>query len=197
MSDGDDEEEPSYGRTILTRRLRLRPHEPADRAAIAALTANPAIAENLCSRVVVDAASKSAAFVVVKRSDGAVIGGAWFGPDADARSSAELTAWIGEPFWGLGYGTEAAQAVIDRAFGEPGIVRLWCAIRVTNRRGRRVVEKCGFQFRGTGMVRSHFGFGAFPVERFALDRADWSSLKAWGAERQPGAGVESRHETAA
>jgi len=58
-----------------------------------------------------------------------------------------------------------------------------------------VIEKCGFQFRGTGMVRSPTLFGAFPVERFVLDRRNWASLKAWGT---PEAGLgRAERETAA
>lgn len=57
---------------------------------------------------------------------------------------------------------------------------VWCSNRVTNDRARRVIEKCGFQFRGTGMVRLA-GRGAYPIERFSLSRSAWTSLKAWGS----------------
>ena len=67
---------------------------------------------------------------------------------------------------------------------------LWCSNRASNARARRVIEKCGFQFRGTGMVRSPTLFGAFPVERFVLERRNWASLKAWGAPA-------ARHDEAA
>jgi hypothetical protein len=49
-----------------------------------------------------------------------------------------------------------------------------------NHRARRVIEKCGFQFRETGMVRSPVLRGAVPVERFALERRNWAALRAWG-----------------
>jgi hypothetical protein len=48
-----------------------------------------------------------------------------------------------------------------------------------------VVEKCGFQYRGTGMVRAASRSGAVPVERFVLERRNWESLKAWGAVIKP------------
>ena len=94
-----------------------------------------------------------------------------------------------------GYGTEAAQALIDHAFADEAVGALWCSNRVTNARARRVIEKCGFQFRGTGMVRSPTRFGAFPVERFVLDRRNWASLKAWGAPQSEHGRAE--RETAA
>ena len=73
---------------------------------------------------------------------------------------------------------------------------VWCSNRVTNARARRVIEKCGFQFRGTGMVRLP-GRGAFPIERFALDRRNWMSLKAWGAAHREGVAGDAPRETAA
>jgi RimJ/RimL family protein N-acetyltransferase len=86
--------------------------------------------------------------------------------------------WIGEPDWGHGYGTEAAHALIDHLFASGGAERIWCSARAANERARAVIARCGFQFRGTGMVRVT-GRGAFPVERFALDRRSWLSLKDW------------------
>jgi RimJ/RimL family protein N-acetyltransferase len=99
----------------------------------------------------------------------------------DRPGAIEVATWIGEAYWGRGYATEATHAIIDRAFTETGISVLWCSNRVSNSRARRVIEKCGFQFRETGMVRSPASFGAVPVERFVLERRNWTSLKSWGA----------------
>ena len=67
---------------------------------------------------------------------------------------------------------------------------------MSNARARRVIEKCAFQFRGSGMVRLP-GRGAFPIERFALDRRTWSSLKSWGAPDRNGSTGDAPRETAA
>src|SRR4029077_2264913 len=99
--------------------------------------------------------------------------------------------------WGCGYGTEATQALIDRAFARLGINEGWGAVRVTNVRGRELVEKCGFQARGTGMARASAAQGAFPVERFVLTRRAWASLKAWGAGDNTGNGGDGPHTAAA
>ena len=89
---------------------------------------------------------------------------------------------------------EVTHAIIDRAFGATDTQALWCANRVANSRGRRVIEKCGFQFRETGMVRSA-AQGAMPVERYVLERRNWLSLKEWGAA--PGEERHAPHDTAA
>ena len=165
---------------------------PADKAVMATLSADQAVAENLCDAIVLAGGD---AFAITDRSDGAVIGCAGYGPTRDRPATIEAGLWIGTPWWGMGYGTEAAQALIDHAFADGKANALWCSNRVTNARARRVIEKCGFQFRGTGMVRSPTLFGAFPVERFVLDRRNWASLKAWGA---PEAGLgRAERETAA
>ncbi len=78
----------------------------------------------------------------------------------------------------------------------PGVTTLWCSNRATNPRARRVIEKCGFQFRGAGMM-SLPGRGAVPIERFILDRRTWASLKAWGGDRLYGGRGDGYGETAA
>ncbi len=176
---GDENEEGhAGGEAILTTRLLLRRCMPSDLPVMATLSADQAVAENLCNAI---ALAAGGAFAVTSRRDGAVIGCAGYGPTQERPDTVEAGLWIGAPWWGRGYGTEAAQGLIDHAFADGRVNMLWCSNRVTNTRARRVLEKCGFQFRGTGMVRSPTFFGAFPVERFVLDRRNWASLKAWGA----------------
>jgi len=161
-------------------RLRLRPLVPGDAATLAALAAGGGAHARLTQAVAADVAGRATAFLVVRRADRLALGSAGFAA-APGASAVEMAVWIGETFWGRGYGTEAAQAVIDRAFAEARIAEVWGAVRASDPRGRRLLEKCGFQSRGGGMARSPLGHGAFPVERFALGRSAWASLKAWGA----------------
>ena len=190
---GDEKEEGHAAHeAILTTRLRLRRCMPADKPVMAALSADQAVAENLCNAIVL---AGGGAFAITRRAEGAVLGCAGYGPTRERPTTIEAGLWIGAPWWDRGYGTEAAQALIDHAFADGQVDVLWCSNRVTNVRARRVVEKCGFQFRGTGMVRSPTSFGAFPVERFALDRRNWASLKAWGAPEADGG--RTQRETAA
>ena len=161
---------------IATGRLWLRPRQPADDPALNQMALAVAVAANRCSTIADD---DDVRFAIVEVAGGAVIGAAECGPSG-LGTGIEVTAWIAEPWWGRGFGTEATQSLIDHAFRNAAIDQVWCLNRVTNPRGRRVVEKCGFQFRGAGMVRLA-GRGSFPIERFALDRRTWASLKAWGS----------------
>jgi RimJ/RimL family protein N-acetyltransferase len=94
--------------------------------------------------------------------------------------TAEIGCWLGVPYWGRGYATEAVRAVIDHAFGDLEHEVLAAGARVSNPVSRRVLEKCGFQWTGVGLYRIRAINSAAPVDRFRLDRGLWASLKSWG-----------------
>ena len=92
----------------------------------------------------------------------------------------ELGYWIGVQYWGRGYATEAARALIDHAFADLGYEELHAGARVSNPASRRVLEKCGFQWTGVVLRRVRAISSSAPVDRFRLDRRLWASLKSWG-----------------
>ena len=95
----------------------------------------------------------------------------------------EIGYWLGEPYWNRGYMTEAVQVLIDMVFRTRDVGEIDARCRVTNIGSRRVMQKCGFQFQGTGMVPSMAAGGMVPVERYRLDRKTWMSLRSWGGLR--------------
>jgi RimJ/RimL family protein N-acetyltransferase len=88
----------------------------------------------------------------------------------ECRVGAEIGYWIGVPFWGCGYATEAARGLIDHAFGDLGCEVLSASARVSNPASRRVLEKCGFEWTGVGLCRIRAISSSVPVDRFRLDR---------------------------
>ena len=96
----------------------------------------------------------------------------------------EIGYWLGVPFWGKGYATEAVHALIDRAFGDLDCAALQAGARVTNPASRRVLEKCGFQWTGVGLYRIRAIASSAPIDRFRLERGIWTSIKNWGAMRR-------------
>lgn len=96
------------------------------------------------------------------------------------ESTVEIGYWLGEPYWNEGYATEAAHALIDMAFRTRDISFIDGRCRVTNTASRRVLQKCGFQFQGAGMVGSLALGGIMPVDWYRLDRKTWVSLRSWG-----------------
>jgi len=104
----------------------------------------------------------------------------------------EIGYWLGVPFWGNGYATEAARALIDYAFGECFCAAVHAGARVNNPASRRVLEKCGFQWTGVGLYRIRAINSSAPLDRFRLERGIWASLKAWGATRRHGNPIAAR-----
>jgi RimJ/RimL family protein N-acetyltransferase len=105
-----------------------------------------------------------------------MVGIDWREPDAP-----ELGYWLGVEYWGQGFGTEAARAVIDFTFEEFDIEHVISGARVTNPSSRNILEKCGFQWSGVELHRFEALGSSTPVDCFRLSRSVWSSLKNWGS----------------
>lgn len=60
----------------------------------------------------------------------------------------ETAYWVGETFWGNGYATEAAQAVMEFAFEEKGYHRVFARCFRSNPASGRVLEKLGMKQEG-------------------------------------------------
>ena len=120
-------------------------------------------------------------FLITLRN-GAVIGACGF-TQVD-RHPPEIGYWLGVKHWGKGYATEAVRAMIDHIFTDLGDEAIQAAARVTNPASRRVLEKCGFQWSGAGLLRIRAIASSAPIDRFRLDRGLWASLKTWGQSRR-------------
>ena len=179
---------------LETERLKLRAPRVADVKAIAALASDRRIAENTARIPHPYGVRDAERFVAsVNRDDGetcfvimlddTLIGACGVDPREDG---AELGYWLGVPYWGHGYATEAARALVDYAFSEREQKTLLAGARVSNQASRRVLEKCAFQWTGVRLMRIPAINSAAPVDRFRLDRKLWMSLKRWGPVRRTG-----------
>jgi ribosomal-protein-alanine N-acetyltransferase len=61
---------------------------------------------------------------------------------------AELGYWIGQPYWGQGFCTEAGAAVLRYAFSELGLMRVHACHLARNPASGRVMRKLGMQQEG-------------------------------------------------
>jgi 8-oxo-dGTP diphosphatase len=116
-------------------------------------------------------------FAIERRADGAFIGCIGLEPDTTAHE-AEFGYWIGKPYWGAGYATEALRALVEHAFSAFDIDRARAAAMPENRASIRVQEKVGFQYVGVKRQRAPARGGDIGVELRALDRSRWQALKA-------------------
>lgn len=82
----------------------------------------------------------------------------------------ELAYWVGKPYWGQGYGTEAAKAVLQYGFKVLELNRIYAQSFTTNPGSWRIMEKIGLKYEGT--LRQH-------VSRFGqyYDLAQYGILK--------------------
>jgi [ribosomal protein S5]-alanine N-acetyltransferase len=66
---------------------------------------------------------------------------------------AELAYWVGKPYWGKGYGTEAAKALLEYGFEELNLNRIFAASFTNNPGSWRIMEKIGLKHEG--VLRQH------------------------------------------
>lgn len=149
--------------TIETQRLHLRPWAENDAEALYELAKDPQVgpaagwpahkdAEE-SRQIIRTVLAVPETYAVIRKEDGKLIGsiGLKFGKDStsELQDEPELGYWIGREFWGYGYATEAAKAMIERAFHACYAHAVWCCHYAGNERSRRVIEKCGFQYIAT------------------------------------------------
>jgi RimJ/RimL family protein N-acetyltransferase len=174
-------------RLIETERLLLRAPRTEDAKTIAILANDRRIAENTlriphpygiadAQRFITgtNAGSGETVFLIVRR-DATVLGAC--GLAKRVPESAELGYWLAFAFWGNGYATEAAGAVIDYAFEDLGYEMLHAGARVSNLASRRVLEKCGFEWTGVELHRIRSLASSAPFDRFRLGRSQWATAR--------------------
>lgn len=151
----------SWPCTLESDRLILRPWRAADAGALFAYASDPDVGpaagwmphadleESI--RVIRDILSVPESFAIVIKDRepadeavgaiGLTIGTA--SSLAIGSDEAELGYWIAKPFWGRGYMPEAVRAVMEHAFRDLRLSRIWGGYYEFNDRSRRVMEKAG------------------------------------------------------
>jgi len=142
---------------MRSQRLSYRPLRAADASRIAALAGEWEIAR-MTSRIphpysLVDADLWIASigdgeFVRGVEHDGDLIGAVGYIESEEGQ--AEIGYWIGKPWWGHGFATEAARTLVAYCFGAGGFHRLTCGHFVDNPASARVIAKLGFRRIGKG-----------------------------------------------
>jgi RimJ/RimL family protein N-acetyltransferase len=152
--------------SLSTPRLRLRPTVPADAPRIAALAGDRDVARMTTSipyplttaqageflaRMEAADAAREAIFALETLADG-LIGMLGFHPGDDPAP--ELGYWLGRPYWGHGYATEAVEAALFWAGEAWGKRYLLAGHFADNAASARVLIKAGFLY--TGRVERRF-----------------------------------------
>jgi len=98
----------------------------------------------------------------------------------------ELGYWIARPYWGLGYATEAAGAVVDLARDSLRLKSIGASHFIDNPASGRVLEKLGFEPTGTIAHRHSAGRGeTAPAKLYCLQLREGSKCDQWRLLEEP------------
>jgi len=153
---------------LLTPRLRLRAFDVADAPAVQRLAGDFAIADTtlsiphpypegmaeawLASLATAFAEGQQAVYAITDRASGEVVGAIGLILRRE-HDRAELGYWVGRPFWGRGFATEAARAMLEFGFHVLDLSRIYAGHFARNPASGRVLTKIGMRPEGT--ARSH------------------------------------------
>lgn len=144
---------------IDSERLVMRAYEPDDVERIHAVlysdpvarqwTGGPSVTTETRAVIAhyIDAQQRDgyAYWALLERSSGVLVGEAGLKALDDVGPEIEVGYALAVAYWGRGYATEAAHAVLDEAFGPMRLERVYATAHPENTRSRRVLEKLGFR----------------------------------------------------
>jgi ribosomal-protein-alanine N-acetyltransferase len=177
--------------SIVTARLILRPWNTADAAALQPLADRREIADTMISvphpfteqyatnwiAGHADACARGHAchFAITLSNTGSLVGAAELRAIDAEHSHAELSFWIGVEWWGQGFATEAAQALVCHGFERLNLNRILAFHMVRNPASGQVLEKIGMRREGLlrQCVRKWNRFEDVVV--MAVLREDWTA----------------------
>jgi RimJ/RimL family protein N-acetyltransferase len=144
--------------TLQTKRLILRPLRKSDARVFALLAGDWAVASMTSdiphpfseaqAMAWIRPARGEVRFAIVR--DGGLIGGVGF--YRRPSGVAELGFWLGRPWWGRGFATEAAKAVLAYGAATRRLPGFSSAHFVDNPASARVLAKLGFEPTGRGLI---------------------------------------------
>lgn len=117
-------------------------------------------------------------FAVVTKPGMQLVGSIGLRDVDQEHGQAEMGFWIGVEYWGRGYATEAAQAVLRFGFETLGLNRIFAHHMLRNPASGRVLEKIGM--RKEGVLRERVRkWGVFEdVALLAILRKEWLEQKS-------------------
>ena len=92
------------------------------------------------------------AYAICKNGSGGLLGTCSLAPDR-AHRNAEISYWIGVPFWNMGFGTEACRAMICEGFNTLDIDKIYAVHFASNPASGRLMQKIGMKIEG--VLRQH------------------------------------------
>ncbi len=172
--------------TLETERLRIRPYSEADIPELLPLVGTREVAATTLriahpyteqdARAFLELAREPGKLwlAVTLRTHGRQIGGIGLRID-ETNQHAELGYWLGVPYWGQGYATEAAREILRYGFEDLRLNRIFATHFKHNPASGRILKKLGMRYEGC--QREHLlKWGQFvDSEMYGLLRREWET----------------------
>lgn len=174
---------------LQTERLLLRRLELTDAETIRLLAGDPQVAETTLTIPHPYPEGAAESFIgysheeletgqgyilgIERREDGAFLGVISLSGVHPVHRRAELGYWIGVPYWGKGYATEATEAILRLGFERVGLNSIYARFFTSNPGSGRVMQKAKMKYEGT--LRQHLcKNGRFEdVAYYSILRSEW------------------------
>lgn len=111
-------------------------------------------------------------FAITLAADGALCGSIGL-VISKRHNHGELGYWMGVPYWGQGYGTEAAWAVCDYGFNTLKLHRIHAYHITRNPASGRIMQKIGMQYEGKQREHIRKWNRYDDIEMYGLLASDW------------------------
>lgn len=155
---------------ITSNPVVLRPFAPDDALRVQLLAGDRAVAETtaviphpypggmaeawIATHAAERAAGREYTYAITRIHDGVLVGAIGLRPVPGEQEN--IGYWIGRDYWGRGYATAAARAIIALAFSYLDLNQLTASYLARNPASGRVLEKCGLALVRSG-TREHRG----------------------------------------
>lgn len=123
------------------------------------------------------ASGRQVVFAVILRESGDLVGCVGLGRNAHDENG-EIGYWFGVPFWGRGYCTEAARAVLRFGFTVWKLHRIHSRHFANNPASGRVMQKIGMTHEGCQRQHVRKWDEWIDIELYGILREDWESRAA-------------------
>ena len=177
---------------LTTKRLVLRQPHHDDAEDMALLANNFEIAKNLARmpypyfdadardflKKITKRDDSSCTFAITKADNGRFIGVCGLHDASGVHEHPYMGYWLGEPYWGQGYATEAASAMIDLYFKTTTRETMMASCMSNNVASRRVIEKCGGEFWKSEDAFSNTLGKTQKIDKFQISRISWMNALA-------------------
>jgi 8-oxo-dGTP diphosphatase len=171
---------------LESERLILRPPRPSDIEAMAAWLSDHDVArmtarvphpysEEHAEEFLAAAPNGRHVFVIESKQGGLFLGMTGLNPDGDGF---EFGYWLGKPFWGFGYATEAVRRLARHAFEELGSAAIHAGWFADNPASGHVLAKLGARHNGSKMRDCRARGRAVLCHDMLLTRADFLRKQA-------------------